>query len=458
MNNFHDFPWAQEELSRARSKKNGRPLANNTRLFERGEDSIAVKLHATDVVTINADGTWTLASGGWNTSTTMQRIRGYSPARLFSERGEWFVSLEPDPNDPAPERYERTVPKPYTASDPGPYPIKTDEGCQAGTMIGTDHVDEIVDLTFRKDMREGDELVSVDRESSTASEYDSVKVKRTWTSWVFYGESSHSYGNEEWNAIADKTDTTYEQCPHCKAFAAEHERWRIGMHGARWGVRFDQQSGYATYSKMMEQFGSQEAWQEAYIADYRARREYTKARKEWDERNRVPFFDGITVDESGYAKRKRKRGPSAAKLKRHEAKVAKMKKQIDTYVKGFVAELKKGTMPMPSGGDCWYCCLSQDGGRTPMGDSMPTLYEDGTVKNQPAPEHLLDHMKERYYVPSLAVNALRERGYKDIGIAIHLDMDFDTQTMGNPNGRYDGVKRDITKYLSKRVIPNAPTK
>jgi hypothetical protein len=121
-------------------------------------------------------------------------------------------------------------------------------------------------------------------------------------------------------------------------------------------------------------------------------------------------------------------------------------------------------MPMPSGGDCWYCALSQDtgritptgGGLQPMGDNMPTVHEDGSTTMQANHDHLLNHMEERYYVPSLAVNALRERGYKDVGIYMWLDMDADAGTMGKKDGSYDGVRRDLRKYMVKRLVPTAP--
>ena len=460
MSDFYDFEWATEMMDSARRKSAGKPIQNNTRLFQRSDDSIAVKFHAVDVVTINADGTWTLRNGGWNTITTMQRIRGYSPAKLFSERGEWFLRLEPNADDPRPNRYDRTVPKPFVTSDPGPEPVKSDAGCQAGTLMGTEHKDEIVRLTFRKDMREGDELVEVTHRSthSDNDDYDSVKVKRTWTSWVFYGEESQSYQNTEWNSgDVDKTDTTYAQCPHCKAFDAEHERWRMRMHGARWGQRFDAPSGYATYRKMLDTYGTMEAWQEAYIDDFRARRAYLTADREWDQRNRIPFYDGIVVNREGFALRVRKDGPSPAKLRRHEAKVAKMKKRIDKYVNGFIEAMKAGKVSMPGAGDCWYCGMYRADTGQPLGDAMDTLHGDGSLSIEEAHDHLLSHMSERYYVPSLAVNALRERGYRDVGIYIWLDMDQDTGIMGKPDGRYDGVKRDIVKYLSKRLIPAAPT-
>jgi hypothetical protein len=122
-------------------------------------------------------------------------------------------------------------------------------------------------------------------------------------------------------------------------------------------------------------------------------------------------------------------------------------------------------MPMPSSGDCWYCALFQDDsgmrptreGEQGMGDDMPTVYSDGTTGRQPNHDHLWSHIEERYYVPSLAVNALRERGYRDVGIYIHLNMNQDTQRMGGP-GVFENVKRDITRYLTKRLVPAAPTK
>jgi hypothetical protein len=73
-------------------------------------------------------------------------------------------------------------------------------------------------------------------------------------------------------------------------------------------------------------------------------------------------------------------------------------------------------------------------------------------------EHLLSHMEERYYVPSLAVNALRERGLKDLGISLVLDMT--ENGMGGRvygNKTYADVRRYLTAYMRKRLMPQAPT-
>jgi hypothetical protein len=94
------YSEAAEYLAGGRSKTD-RPLANNTRLVKRGENSIAVILHGTDVVTFHHDGRITLTTGGWNTVTTKDRINTYSPARVGSVKGELFIYHDGDPVSPA---------------------------------------------------------------------------------------------------------------------------------------------------------------------------------------------------------------------------------------------------------------------------------------------------------------------------------------------------------------------
>lgn len=70
-----------------------RKVANNTYLERRPEGDIAVRLHATDVVTFHPDGTVTLNSGGWLTVTTKARINDYLPGGivLSSIKGRWYL-------------------------------------------------------------------------------------------------------------------------------------------------------------------------------------------------------------------------------------------------------------------------------------------------------------------------------------------------------------------------------
>lgn len=68
-------------------------VANNTVEYVRPDGSTVIRLHHTDIVQKHPDGTCTLNSGGWRTSTTKERINAYSPARLWQSKGEWFLSV-----------------------------------------------------------------------------------------------------------------------------------------------------------------------------------------------------------------------------------------------------------------------------------------------------------------------------------------------------------------------------
>jgi hypothetical protein len=412
-------------------------------------------LHGTEVVTIRSDDTYVLRSGGYQTPTTADRIHTYSPAKQFSERGDWYVWMKPIDRDPRPDRVERAIPKPYEATDPGPEPIKSTEGCLAGQMVATEHVDELVEV-YRRDMRDGDEIVEKVSDGFEDS-YDRLKVKRTWTDHIYYSEGHEHGWDEGWANLPDNRHVHTSsflnddgervkkvQCPHCAEFDAIHEVWRQAMHGDRWHRRFDGANGYATYAVMMKRFGTTEAWQAAYIEDFRARRAYLKADREWELRNRVLFYDGIVVDSEGYAPRVREDGPSPAKLRRHEAKVKRIKDRIDKYVNAYIKALAKG-MPMPGNGDCWYCLLRDENGKT---------WGDHGDHN-----HLEVHMEDRYYVPMLAVNALRDTtSLADVGIAIWLNMNPEANTMGGGDTKqYDIVARAIRNYMRKRLVPEAPT-
>lgn len=79
-------------LAKARDRAAGKPVANNTRLFDRG-DHIAMRLHNTDIVMYRPDGAIVLDSGGWRTVTTKQRMNEALPGGvyLFQHKREWFI-------------------------------------------------------------------------------------------------------------------------------------------------------------------------------------------------------------------------------------------------------------------------------------------------------------------------------------------------------------------------------
>lgn len=87
-----------KQLNAALSGRNSqrRKLANHTYAERQGE-SIAIKLHQTDVVTFHNDGRIVLNSGGFRTSTTKARINSFAPVRLWQHKGEWTFTTEGSP-------------------------------------------------------------------------------------------------------------------------------------------------------------------------------------------------------------------------------------------------------------------------------------------------------------------------------------------------------------------------
>lgn len=460
------YKEAVETFNRARNPERGKPVEHNVRFFS-VDDGIAIQYHATYIVIVHPDGTYTLNNGGWFTVTTLQKIRAYTNAHLFSEKGNWYVRLQPDPDDPQPDYVDRKIPKPYTPTAkvyPGSEPVKTDDGFitfENNKRVQTYTSQCIAGTTEEYSYVSGNYKFH-GKSNGIVNVYQGYGIYGDYLTWhngrFYYGETQY----EPYNLRREQDYTDYKQCPHCKAYDAIKARWNRLMHGDYWSERrFDQNTGWAKAAEMLRRFDSYEHWQQAYIEDFRARREYLKVEREWDQRNRVAFYDGLKIDSNGYALRSQHNNDLKfqRKLLAYERKAEKMRKRIDAYVKGYIETLKAG-MPMPSGGDCWYCLMfdaqppNEPGARRAMhrGSTVSPVHGNH--------EHLLSHIskKERYYVPSLAVNALRERGYQDVAVYMWLDMNPDENKMGKPDGRYDSVSRDIKTYLRKRLVPAPPSR
>ena len=83
-----------------------RKLANNTYLERINSDTIAVRLHDTDVVTFHSDGRTVLNTGGWRTVTTKERMNRFSPFAVWTRNGVWYVALDYSWDDPTRQVWE----------------------------------------------------------------------------------------------------------------------------------------------------------------------------------------------------------------------------------------------------------------------------------------------------------------------------------------------------------------
>lgn len=76
-----------------------------------------------------------------------------------------------------------------------------------------------------------------------------------------------------------------------------------------------------------------------------------------------------------------------------------LRKQARAYAKAYTQALYDGEIPSPSGGDCWGCCMVPVNGK-------PASPQAGLA----GPDHMLSHLEEKYYVPSLVLRALERFG------------------------------------------------
>lgn len=70
------LPRSYVEAAAYLGRKSDRPIggSRNTRIIRRSASAVAIRLHHTDVVTFNADGSALLDNGGWSTMTTHARM------------------------------------------------------------------------------------------------------------------------------------------------------------------------------------------------------------------------------------------------------------------------------------------------------------------------------------------------------------------------------------------------
>lgn len=101
----------------------------------------------------------------------------------------------------------------------------------------------------------------------------------------------------------------------------------------------------------------------------------------------VTFADGITYRAGKFTHC----GPVAEKQQ-------KDRKRVRQFAAAFMTALLSGKVPHPSAGDCFFCGLKEVGTGKPLGECSGNS------------DHIASHLKEKYYVPSLLINALKAGG------------------------------------------------
>ena len=110
----------------------------------------------------------------------------------------------------------------------------------------------------------------------------------------------------------------------------------------------------------------------------------------------------------------------------------KLKKQIKKYCDKMATYIKAGKLEQPSAGDCWGCLMKDKDGKT-------------VFRN----DHLLEHLKENYFVPSLILNAMNEFDKNDFMLAVLFDKSQDWSR--DYDMASDRAKRAVRRYFYRQL-------
>lgn len=115
----------------------------------------------------------------------------------------------------------------------------------------------------------------------------------------------------------------------------------------------------------------------------------------------VGFLDGMVISEQGIIEG----GMAPAELSDRKA----LLKKSSRFCRRFIDRLLTGKVGRPGPGDCLYCQVEAGSQQTKMG----VLERDGTVRPHTfdeASDHIVHHIDEGYFVPSLLHNAIMDMG------------------------------------------------
>ena len=115
----------------------------------------------------------------------------------------------------------------------------------------------------------------------------------------------------------------------------------------------------------------------------------------YQEISRIPFIDGLKVDYAGNSLVK-SQVKNAEKTEKDRIEISK---QISAYIKTLSKSIDKKSFNLDPKGDCWYCAMRTVDNHEPLGQAINDK------------EHLLEHLKEKYIMISLIINALESRHY-----------------------------------------------
>jgi len=114
----------------------------------------------------------------------------------------------------------------------------------------------------------------------------------------------------------------------------------------------------------------------------------------------------------------------------------KLRARVGAYVKAYMALLNARKMPAPSNGDCWGCCMRTDKGERPLGGA----------------NHIKDHIKEKYYVPSLVWTAMESTGASQAEKMTVHGLQTGGKTWPGAENPKDWINKQIARHLRRYIL------
>ena len=149
---------------------------------------------------------------------------------------------------------------------------------------------------------------------------------------------------------------------------------------------------------------------------------YVNSSYSWSFEGRYIFKDGMQITSKGKV--------IGAGIDR-----TKDRQRAINYTNGFMAKLEAKKIPLPDGGDCWSC----------------SMFEKAGMRSE---DHIKSHIKEKYFVPSLLMNACKEFGVSSIANdwLLHQMHNYKTKNVNRLHSFEDVAIRQIKSALKRYML------
>lgn len=216
-----------------------------------------------------------------------------------------------------------------------------------------------------------------------------------------------------------------------------------------------------TTKDRMNRFAPIAIWSERHVW-------YMSGRFNWDwkKHNETPVYhyqDGVFFrpnDKTFHIKKDGQLVELKPYSKTEEKAKRKQLKAIDQFIKVYVDKLMNGKIGAPSAGDCFMC---QGESNSEFAEKMFIgKLENGQLVTEQGihPDHLLSHIKQKYYVPSMLWSAIKSQCYDSTGMFGNPNMtsglaEVDKHNIScwmNPDSEHKPFASDLTTDRVKKIM------